>query len=177
MGDVDNGIDDDSRIVGHQQAGEDEGRLAKENESDDSPAEQDLQGYGEEGERAPALASRSLSAYEEYEGIIPIPSLFNAYNPNAQEALLEIARTQVAASFADESARQDKLVEAEIRQSRNGQIISAVVILATIVSAAAISISTGRDAVAMVVLGIPIATIVGNLFRPVRSRKIDPPRK
>lgn len=64
--------------------------------------------------------------------MLPHPKSFNAYNAEAQRMILDCADRQTRAVFDDESKRQDKLVEAEIRQGLVGQMLSAFVILASI---------------------------------------------
>lgn len=100
---------------------------------------------------------------------MPHPKSFNAYNAEAQRMILDCADRQTRAVFDDESKRQDKLVEAEIRQGLVGQVLSASVILASIMASAAVGIMTGNAAMSGAFLVLPFTTIIGQLFRPVLS--------
>ena len=100
---------------------------------------------------------------------MPHPKSFNAYNAEAQRMILDCADSQTSAVFDDESKRQDKLVEAEIRQGLVGQMLSAFVILASITASAVAGIMTGNAAMSGAFLILPFTTIIGQLFRPVLS--------
>ena len=101
--------------------------------------------------------------------MLPHPKSFNAYNAEAQRMILDCADRQTRAVFDDESKRQDKLVEAEIRQGLVGQMLSAFVILASITASAVAGIMTGNAVMSGAFLVLPFTTIIGQLFRPVLS--------
>ena len=83
--------------------------------------------------------------------------------------ILDCADRQTRAVFDDESKRQDKPVEAEIRQGLVGQMLSAFVILASITASAVAGIMTGNAAMSGAFLILPFTTIIGQLVRPVLS--------
>lgn len=56
-----------------------------------------------------------MSVTQQWAGMLPPPKSFNAYSPDAQRMILDWADRQTRAVFDDESKRQDRLVEAEIR--------------------------------------------------------------
>lgn len=78
--------------------------------------------------------------------MLPPPKSFNAYSSDAQRMILDWADRQTRAVFDDESKRQDRLVEAEIRQAVVGQGLSAFVILASIAASVVVGIMTGNAA-------------------------------
>ena len=73
--------------------------------------------------------------------------------------------------YDDESRRQDKLVEAEIRQGRNGQIASTAIMILALLLAAIVGIVTSNAVMSGAFLVLPFATIIGNLFKPVASTR------
>ncbi len=77
----------------------------------------------------------------------------------------------MAAVYDDESRRQDKLVEAEIRQGRNGQIASTAIMILALLLAAIVGIVTSNAVMSGAFLVLPFATIIGNLFKPVASTR------
>lgn len=101
--------------------------------------------------------------------MLPHPKSFNAYNAEAQRMILDCADRQTRAVFDDESKRQDKLVEAEIRQGLVGQVLSASVILTSIAASVVVGIMTGDAKMSGAFLVLPFATIICQLFRPVLS--------
>lgn len=123
----------------------------------------------EELEKRAVAALRQLSVTEQWAGMLPHPKSFNAYNAEAQRMILDCADRQTRAVFDDESKRQDKLVEAEIRQGLVGQVLSACVILASIAASVAVGIKTGNAVMSGAFLVLPFTTIIGQLFRPVLS--------
>lgn len=101
--------------------------------------------------------------------MLPHPKSFNAYNADAQRMILDCADRQTRAVFDDESKRQDRLVEAEIRQGLVGQVLSALVILASIAASVVVGIMTRNATMSGAFLVLPFTTIIGQLFRPVLS--------
>lgn len=168
-----NGTDDDPRDNANRQIEPAQGEVPRVNESTSQKPEQVIQHDGEASEESPILASETYAVHQEYEGILPHPAQFNAYNQNAQEVLLEIARAQVKAAFEDESKRQDKLVNAEIKQGNRGQVFSTIIICLTVSAAIVVALCTGNAIVASLMAGIPLVSIIGNLFRPTKSRPIS----
>lgn len=106
---------------------------------------------------------------EEYHGLLPKPEHFNAYPPDAQRILLEIASREVKAMYDDESRRLDSLTAAEIEQGSRGQILSVVVIALALAAAVLIAIFAGSTTAVIAVMSIPFAAVVGNLLAPMRS--------
>lgn len=110
-----------------------------------------------------------MSVTQQWAGMLPPPKSFNAYSPDAQRMILDWADRQTRAVFNDESKRQDRLVEAEIRQGVVGQGLSAFVILASIAASVVVGIMTGNATMSGAFLVLPFTTIIGQLFRPVLS--------
>lgn len=107
---------------------------------------------------------------EEYHGLLPKPEHFNAYPPDAQRMLLEIASREVKAMYDDESRRLDDLTAAEIEQGSRGQVLSVIVIALALVAAVLIAIFAGSTTAVIAVMSIPFAAVVGNLLAPMRPR-------
>lgn len=102
---------------------------------------------------------------------MPTPGSLKQYDQDVQKKIVEWADRKVTAIYDDESKRQDRLVEAEIKQGRNGQIASTAIMLVALVLAAAVGIITNNAVMSGAFLVLPFATIISNLFRPVRSSK------
>lgn len=107
---------------------------------------------------------------EEYHGLLPKPDHFNAYPPEAQKMLLEIASREIKAVYDDESKRQDKLTDAEIEQGSRGQFLSVIVIVSALAAAMIIAIFSGSATAVIAVMSIPFVAVIGNLISPLRSR-------
>ena len=112
-----------------------------------------------------------VSVSMEWAGPLPTPGSLSKYEPDVQDKIIEWADRKVTAMCDDESRRQDKLVDAEIRQGRNGQIASTVIMLSALVLAAVVGIVTGDAVMSGAFLILPFATIIGNLFKPIRTSK------
>ena len=105
-----------------------------------------------------------------WSGLLPPPEEFNQYPSEAQAIILQWNDEQIKANVTEESSRQSRLVDSEIKQAQRGQILSGIIII-TFVAAAVIVTVVGNNAIlATLFIGIPFATIIGNLFRPVRSK-------
>lgn len=63
------------------------------------------------------------------------------------------------------------MTDAEIKQGRFGQIASTAIMLSAILAAAVCGIATGNAVMSGAFLVLPFATIIGNLFKPVNSRR------
>lgn len=102
-----------------------------------------------------------------WSGLLPDPDSFGKYPEHVQDSMV----AWNDAKIIDESKRQDKLVEAEIRQGRNGQIASTAIMILALLLAAIVGIVTGNAVMSGAFLVLPFATIIGNLFKPVASAK------
>lgn len=105
-----------------------------------------------------------------WSGLIPDPDSFNKYDPATRESIKGWTQAQIKAHVIDESLRQDKYTDAEIKQAKYGQMLSALIIFASIVAALIVGLCTQDYLAAGAFLVLPFATIIGNLFRPVRSK-------
>lgn len=100
-----------------------------------------------------------------YSGMLPHPSCFAAYPSEVQE---RICRWNDAYT-TDESKRQDRLVDNEIRQQRMASVMTFVlVLLFCLLSFLAFVIT--RDASSFWLLSVPVANVLGNLIRPAFSK-------
>lgn len=107
----------------------------------------------------------------EWGGPLPAPGSLKQYDQSVQEKIVEWADRRVTAIYDDESRRQDKLVEAEIRQGRNGQAASIAIMILALLLAAIVGVSTGNAVMSGAFLLLPFATIISNLFKPVASTR------
>lgn len=137
---------------------------------DGSPSEEELAAFTQEFTSATAFM-------QEYDSLLPPANQFNAYSPEAQKALIDFANRQVKAAFDDESARQDKLAEAEIKQGNRGLVGGVIIILADIVGAVIAGAISGNWGIVSAFMLLPIAAVIGNIYKPTRSKGVDDPRK
>lgn len=173
MSDDRNGANDDSGVGYEQKAPDSTGEIIRSNGEPTSPPKAVL--CGDEEAFAKEVADKEVEKVMDLiavhrESILPPAEEFNQYNENAQAVLLDVVDRQTKAIFDDESIRQDKLTEGEIRQGRIGQICSTAIILAALVSATIISLSGGSAVVAGIIMAFPFAAVIGNLFVPARSK-------
>ena len=97
--------------------------------------------------------------------MLPHPSCFAAYPPEVQE---RICRWNDAYT-TDESKRQDRLVDNEVRQQRMASVMTFVlVLLFCLLSFLAFVIT--RDASSFWLLSVPVANVLGNLIKPAFSK-------
>lgn len=125
---------------------------------------------GEE-ERLEAALQEIAAISTEWIGPLPTPGSLGQYKDDVQDKIVEWADRKVKALYDDESERQDRLVDAEIRQGMVGQIASAAIMIIALVLAAVVGMVTGNAVMSGAFLVLPFATIIGNLFKPVRSGK------
>lgn len=112
-------------------------------------------------ERLVRSEQRSIS----YSGMLPMPESFRAYPEEVQE---RICKWNDAFTI-DESKRQDKLVDNEIKQqNRASWMTGALIALFSILAFASFIIT--RDKSSFWLLSVPIANVVGNLIKPAFSR-------
>ncbi len=167
----------DSRPRPDREASQEARGISKQDAIEASSPERYLRDDGAVLEGKPSLEASAhvtgiQAVRQEYEGILPPPEYFNEYSPNAQEVLLEIARSQVQAAFIDESRRQDELTQAEIKQGYRGQILSTIIIVSAFASATVVIAVTGNAFVGTILAGIPLVSIIGSLFKPSKSRGV-----
>lgn len=97
--------------------------------------------------------------------MLPEPASFAKYDRETRE---RICRWNDAFTV-DESARQDRLVDAEIRQQDRGAWMTFALLLVFALASAASFVATGK-AEAFLLLSVPALGIVGNLFQPLFSK-------
>jgi hypothetical protein len=107
----------------------------------------------------------SLGVSESWSGMLPRAEDFNAYSPEVQERICQWND----AFTTDESKRQDRLVDNEIRQSNLGTWISAFIFLLSIAFTFIAFMKKG-NALSFGFLALPVLTMIGNLLTPVFSR-------
>jgi len=121
--------------------------------------------------REAGLVAVSSLSYRSWSGRLPEPDEFNKYDKDTQE---RICRWNDAFTV-DESARQDRLVDNEIKQQNRGVILTFILMWGFIVAAFASFLVT-RHAASFGFLCVPIVNSLGNLLKPVFSRSSRSPQ-
>lgn len=106
-----------------------------------------------------------MGVSESYSGMLPKPDDFNKYPVEVQERMCRWND----AFTTDESKRQDRLVDAEIKQARDGLLVSLVLFLVTIFCALVTFLATGSSW-SFGFLTVPVVSMIVSLFEPVSSR-------
>lgn len=100
-----------------------------------------------------------------YSGMLPAPQHYRDYDAGTRERMCRWND----AFTVDESKRQDKLVDNEIKQQNRGSWMTFfLLILFSVMSFVAFIIT--RDAASFWMLSVPVANVIGNLVVPVLSR-------
>lgn len=191
MNNVDNGPVDDPGIGQERGAVRDERSLEKKDGEERRKPEDCSSGHEfcetiENGEESPELVARKIAPYvidaivedresierllfqkaESWSGILPDPDSFAKYPDYVQKRMVEWNDAQII----DESRRNDRIVDAAIRQTKWGQILSAS-INGISVLAAFISYMVTRDGASFGFLAVPGITIAVNIVLGVKKRK------
>lgn len=116
--------------------------------------------------RVAGLGAIIGAAYSyQWSGMLPSPDEFNKYDEETRE---RICRWNDSFTV-EESARQDKLVESEIKQQEQGAAMTFVLMCFFGVASLIAFLATGNVA-SFGFLSVPVINILGNLFRPVFSK-------
>lgn len=102
---------------------------------------------------------------EQWSGLLPSPNDWNQYPPQAQQKMIEWND----ALIIKESERQDRLTDAEIEQGKNGQNLSALIML-FFGFLSFIAFIVTKSPYAWGLLAIPVVAYISNLFAPVASK-------
>lgn len=170
---------DDSRVERQSESGKSQGTIngqgAEESQSTDAGANRGVDTFGDDGEvQKRGLSSNSselmqllagINVSEAYSGMLPRPKDFNQYSKDIQEKMCQWND----AFTVDESRRQDKLVDAEIWQSRKSMWLSVGLFFLTIVLAFVAFIVT-ENPWSFSLLSVPIVSTLANMFIPVGSQ-------
>ena len=101
----------------------------------------------------------------QWSGMLPSPDDFNKYDERTRE---RICRWNDAFTV-DESARQNRLVDNEIKQQETGVALTFVLVLAFGL-AAFVSFLITREMASFGFLSVPLLNFLGNLFKSVLSK-------
>lgn len=124
------------------------------------------QGAGTFSSKTQRITSASvLEIREAYVGMLPKPEDFDKYPPAVQERWCKWNDSYTS----DESHRQDKLVAAEIQQSKASLWITTMLIGSSMLLAFITFIITG-SAWSFGFLAVPLISIIANVFMPVASK-------
>ena len=109
----------------------------------------------------PALADLYIARYESYSGLLPHPEHWGKFDVSTRERILRMSE----AFTTDESARRDRLADAEIVETPKGRR-AAVAIMVLCLAAAAASVFVVNNTVAAgIFLAVPVASIIRDLIR------------
>lgn len=97
--------------------------------------------------------------------MLPRPEDFKNYPPDTRERMCKWND----AFTTDESARQDRLVDNEIKQSKNGLFVS-VFLFATCIVCSLLCFIMTKSPYSFLFLSVPVVSIIGQSFRPVFSQ-------
>ena len=133
--------------------------------SDSDPRRSGAQAGGssvELGEVArPVAADVVVARSETYSGFLPHPGLWKEFDGPTRERILRVAE----AFTTDESARRDRVVDAEMKELPKGRQ-AAVGIVLLCLAAAAVSVYVYSNTIAAAVfLAVPVASIIRDLIR------------
>lgn len=107
----------------------------------------------------------AAAAEESYSGLLPRADIYNQYDDATRERMCRWND-----SFTiDESRRQDRLVDNEIRQQNMGSWMTFALLVFFSILAFAAFMLTGSPH-SFWFMTVPVANVIGRLFRPVFSR-------
>lgn len=181
------GFADDSRPGWKQEAREDEKAVEREDEKERPIAADDcraddgrshiveevpeeiaktvIEGIPADELRKLVLSGISVGQTYQWKGLLPDPDSFNKYPEFAQRKMVEWNDAQII----DESGRNDRLVDAAIKQKRRGQLYSFLLNGIFAVLAFAAFVIT-KDAASFSLLAVPGATIAVNVVLDLKNK-------
>lgn len=112
-----------------------------------------------------------LSTSSSWSGMLPPPDDFAKYPQAVQERMMRWND----AWTTDESARQDKLVDAQVQQAAKGPRRALIVVLTAFALAAVSQWVFQSTVLAVAFLGAPILLFASNLIQGVTSRSSKTP--
>lgn len=101
-----------------------------------------------------------------FSGILPHPSVFKEYDKDTQEWIKECS----GAFTIDESKRQDRLVDNEIRQSNKSFNVSTFLIILSLVLSIVCYLISSNPWLSGLFVSYPIVSVIGNVISPVFSK-------
>lgn len=107
--------------------------------------------------------SQVLASFN-YSGILPPPEIFERYDDKTKERMCRWND----ANTSDESKRQDRLVDHEIRQNKRGAVLS-FVLMVIFVIATLYAFVTTHDKASFIFLSVPALNVIGNFIQSVHS--------
>lgn len=107
--------------------------------------------------------SQVLASFN-YSGVLPPPEIFERYDDKTKERMCKWND----ANTSDESKRQDRLVDHEIRQNKRGAVLS-FVLMVVFVIATLYAFVTTHDKASFIFLSVPALNVIGNFIQSVHS--------
>lgn len=116
----------------------------------------------ERGEVArPPTTDVFVARSEAYKGFLPHPELWKEFDETTRERILRVAE----AFTTDESARRDRVVDADIRELPEGRQAAVAIVVLCLLAAAVSVFAFDNTIAAGVFLAVPIASIIRDLIR------------
>lgn len=112
------------------------------------------------------LQLRQATASISYSGMLPLPEIYKQYDKQTQERMCKWND----AYTSDESARQNKLVEHEIKQKTRGAIFSFVLAL-VFVGATLYAFIKTQSPYSFLFLSAPVINVIGSFTKPPHSKQ------
>jgi hypothetical protein len=109
----------------------------------------------------PALDDFLIARSESYSGLLPHPEHWLKFDVSTRERILRMAE----AFTTDESARRDRLADAEIVETPKGRRAAVLIMVLCLVAAAASVLVVHNTVAAGVFLAVPVASIIRDLIR------------
>lgn len=123
--------------------------------------------------RDAGLVSVSESHTVSFSGMLPHPETFNRYDSETRE---RICRWNDAFTI-DESRRQDRLVDNEIKQAEKSFNVSTILIVLSLIFPFLMYLLSGNPWLSGIFISYPIISIIGNVLTPVFSKSSQPKTK
>jgi len=109
----------------------------------------------------PALADFLIARAESYSGLLPHPEHWIKFDVSTRERILRMSE----AFTTDESARRERLADAEIIETPKGRRAAVGIMVLCLVAAAASVFVVNNTIAAGVFLAVPVASIIRDLIR------------
>lgn len=101
-----------------------------------------------------------------FSGILPHPSVFSEYDKDTQEWIKQCS----GAFTIDESKRQDRLVDNEIKQANKSFNVSTFLIILSLALSIVCYLISSNPWLSGLFVSYPIVSVIGNVISPVFSK-------
>lgn len=150
-----------------------DGNVPADADEDDPSPESPLEGRVEERQekiiQAAVQAVIALERSESYSGLLPHPEHWDKFDPETRERILRMSE----AYTTDESARRDRIVDAEISEAPKGRRNALLIMLVSLVCAAISVFVFSNNVAAGIFLAVPLVAVVRDFIQGRRSQSDD----